>query len=148
MPDFNVGDRVRCIRTHDWGTEGQLGTVTREGSVHNSPQVRWDDSAVSLWIGVVYLELVEPEPVDTQTLVRYAVVMQYPDADHPAVNFFTTQGSAERLARMVPEGGGIVLATKKIKIVVPVVVFPEMELDEDDFEIEHNEPEEDDGNAF
>lgn len=147
MPNYQIGDRVRCVRAHEWGNEGALGTITQELDEFGRVRVRWDEDIHSSpnypwFIDLIYIEPVTPQ--DIQEIIRYAIVYQYPESNEPSTSFSATEAHATQLCRLVEAGNGMILAKKKIKLVVPVVTFPELTVDEDDNIVE----EEDDGNAF
>lgn len=140
---IRVGDNVRCLREEPGQfSVGTIYTVrwVSEFSLH----VLMDDSGHENGWNLNFFELVEDEPEELiQEVVRYVVIYQY-RGDSPIV-VMGPQNYISDVKRDAEEGGAVILATKKLKFRVPIPVFPELDLDEDDNIIDE---EEDEGNGF
>lgn len=133
MPRFNVGDRVRCLSNAGGQfTIGNTYIVSRVYSI--SLSVEADDSGNPNGWGTEHFELAEPQ--ETQEVIKYAVIFQYWQDVAPRSSWFDAERGANNFKHLVEQGHGIVLAMKKLKFTVPIPVFPELEVDEDDNIIE------------
>lgn len=123
--EFQVGDRVRCIRQHQWGDLGWVGEVV--GLVHETPRVLWDHGA-EYYIAPADLEHVDEEGnvVEWMDLTSYVLFVVSEDAIERGIEqddiftvSFSDQAEAEREVEWYREAGNKILASKKLTTRVP-----------------------------